>query len=691
MPQADYVIVGAGSAGCALAGRLSEDPTASVLLIEAGGSRGHMSVTIPAAFAQQFHTKRDWDLCTEPEPGCDGRSLFVPRGKGLGGSSSMNAMLYVRGRPLDYDMWEAQGADGWGWADVKPYFLRAEDNSRGASDDHAVGGPLRVEDTRSPRAISKSFLAGAEAAGIPYIPDYNGPEQDGASMVQVTQRAGRRWSSADAYLRPVMKQRSNLEVVCGAQVLGVELDGTHASGVRYRDKRGREHIAGASSEVILAAGAIGSPQLLLLSGIGPAEHLREIGVDVRVDLPAVGENLQDHPYHVCIWDIPGGGSLADAEKPKALLEWALRKTGPLTSSVAEAFAFVRTRPGLPAADVQFHFAPTYFVDHGAATYDGHAATFAPALVTPKSRGRVWLRSADPAAKPRILTNSLTEPEDVASLVAGVKLAREIAATAPMREVLGREIFPGDAIQDDADIEADLRRRVELLYHPVGTCRIGTGDDAVVDPQLRVRGVEGLRVADASVMPLIPGGNTNAPAIMIGERAADLVRGRVAMATADGRGRRRPPRPHRGRVSFAPRVRRRSSRRRSPEPRRRAAGRPMRWASSRRPPPACAARRRRSHAARRRLCRRSRRACRLRARSARATRSPSCPAARRRAGRRQGARVRPRPRRDARPIHRRRRRARSPARGLPGRPAACPATSPPRRPSRPRAARDDPSR
>jgi choline dehydrogenase-like flavoprotein len=275
--------------------------------------------------------------------------------------------------------------------------------------------------------------------------------------------------------------------------------------------------------VILAAGAIGSPQILMLSGIGPAEHLRESGVDVRVDLPGVGENLQDHPYHVCIWDVPGGGSLADGEKPRALLEWVLRKTGPLTSSVAEALAFVHSRPGLPAADIQFHFAPAYFVEHGSGEYDGHALTVAPTLLTPKSRGHVRLRSADPADKPRILTNSLTEPEDVAAMVAAVKRAREIAATDAMREVCGREIFPGPDIQHDDDIEADLRRRVELLYHPVGTCRIGTGDTAVVDPQLRVRGVDGLRVADASVMPTIVRGNTNAPTIMIGERAADLVK------------------------------------------------------------------------------------------------------------------------------------------------------------------------
>jgi len=526
MSTYDYVIVGAGSAGSVLAGRLSEDPDVSVLLLEAGGSGKHPSVVIPAAFPQQFHTARDWDLATDPEPACDGRSLYIPRGKGLGGSSSMNAMLYVRGRPLDYDLWASQGAAGWGWEDVRPYFLKAEDNSRGTSENHAVGGPLRVEDSRSPRPLTRNFLAGAEQAGIQYVDDYNGPEQDGCSVVQVTQKGGRRWSAADAYLRPVM-DRPNLTVVTGALVRRVELDAGRATGVRYQDKRGREQVASAGREVLLSAGAIGSPQLLLLSGIGPADHLRSVGVDVAVDAPQVGENLQDHPFLVCVWDVPGGGSLADGEKPRALLEWALRRTGPLASSVAEAFAFVRSRPGLAAADLQFHFAPAFFVDHGATEYDGHALTIGPVLVSPRSRGHVRLRSSDPRAKPRILTNTLADPEDLAALVAGVRIARRIAATDAMRAVVGRELLPGDAEQDDAEIEDDVRRRTELLYHPSGTCRMG-GEDAVLDPELRVRGVEGLRVIDASVFPVIPGGNTNAPTIMVAERAADLIRGRVGV-------------------------------------------------------------------------------------------------------------------------------------------------------------------
>jgi len=500
-----------------------------VLVLEAGGRSIHPNVAIPAAFAKQFKTKLDWDYATEPEPSCAGRSLYIPRGKGLGGSSSMNAMLYVRGRPLDYDLWEAEGASGWGWKGVQPYFMRAENNERGASENHATGGPLNVCDERSPRQLTARFLAAAEETGVPRVPDYNGPEQDGASPVQVTQRNGKRFSAADAYLRPNMK-RENLTTVTGAQALRVELENGRATGVRYRDRRGREQVAHADREVIIAAGAIGSPQLLMLSGIGPPDHLREVGVEVAHDLPGVGQNLQDHPYVVCIWESKVGGSLYGADKPKALLEWLLRRSGPLTSSVAEAFAFVRSRPGLPAPDLQFHFAPAYFNDNGFDEFEGHAFTMGPVLITPKSRGWIKLRSSDPSAKPRILTNSLSEPEDVHALVTGMRKAREMAAAGPLAEATAREIFPGPEVGDsDEELAEDLRRRVELIYHPVGTCKMGAGDDAVVDAELRVRGIEGLRVADASVMPVITGGNTNAPAIMIGERASDLIRDPQAAA------------------------------------------------------------------------------------------------------------------------------------------------------------------
>jgi choline dehydrogenase-like flavoprotein len=526
----DYVIVGAGSAGCVLANRLTEDPSVSVLLLEAGGRDRSLSIKIPAAFANQFHTKLDWDYATEPEPHLDGRSLYVPRGRGLGGSSSMNAMLYVRGRPLDYDGWVAAGAEGWGWEDVLPYFLRAEHNERGASEFHGVGGPQNVADQRSPRPLVGSFLEAAEAAGIPRVADYNGPEQDGVAMAQVTQKNGRRWSSADAYLHPVAK-RPNLQVTTGAQVLGLQLDGERVTGVRHRDRRGREHLTRAARELLLAAGAIGSPQLLLLSGIGPADHLREVGIEVRHDLPGVGENLQDHPFVTMIYEVRDTSTLYGADKPMSLAEWVLRRSGKLTSSVAEALAFVRTRAGLPAADVQLHAGAVFYEDHGATEFDGHAFTIAPTLVAPKSRGRLWLRSADADDKPRILTNSLAEQDDVDSLLAGMRLAREIAAQEPLRSTVVRELKPGAELTSPEQLDDALRARVELIYHPVGTCRMGADDDelAVVDPQLRVRGLEGLRVVDASVMPLIPGGNTNAPTMMVAERASDLIRGRVPVA------------------------------------------------------------------------------------------------------------------------------------------------------------------
>jgi choline dehydrogenase len=533
MASADYVIVGGGSAGCVLAARLTEDPAVRVLLLEAGGKDRSPNIKIPAAFAKQFHdAKLDWDFETEPEPGCADRRLYMPRGRSLGGSSSMNAMLYVRGRPLDYDLWVKAGADGWGWDQVLPYFLRAENNERGASEFHAVGGPLNVADQRSPRPLVQELLAASQAVGIPYVADYNGPEQDGASLFQVTQKRGRRWSAADAYLRPALK-RSNLQVLTGARVLGFELDGGRVTGVRYRAARGAEQVIRPEREVLLSAGAIGSPQLLLLSGIGPADELMEVGLRVRHDLPGVGKNLQDHPFLPVNFEVRGSETMYGAEKPRHLAEWVLRRSGKLSSPVAEVCAFVRTRPGLAAADIQYHMGAAFYEQHGEVEYDGHACTIAPALVSPRARGEVTLRSGDPLAKPKILTNALTEPEDVASMLAGLKLALQMAASSPLKEKIVRELTLGAAADSAADLEQALREHVELIYHPVGTCRMGAGDDAVVDPELRLRGLEGLRVIDASVFPTITGGNTNAPTIMVAERAADLIRGRLPTSSSSG--------------------------------------------------------------------------------------------------------------------------------------------------------------
>jgi choline dehydrogenase len=524
-PGFDYVIVGAGSAGCAVAARLSEDPDVSVMLIEAGGRDRSPNIKIPAAFSKQFRTKLDWDYSTGPEPHLGGRNLYVPRGRSLGGSSSMNAMMYVRGRPIDYDGWSEAGCPGWGYAEVLPYFMRSENNERGASEIHGRSGPQNVMDVKEPRPLTRRFLEAAERAGIPSNPDINSPEQDGVSISQVTQRNGRRWSTADAYLRPAMK-RSNLTVATRAQALGIDLDGGRATGVKWRDSRGRTRAARAGREVVLSAGAIGTPQLLMLSGVGPADHLTSLGIESRVDLPGVGENLQDHPFILICYESTKPESLADAEKPRALLQFLLRRSGPLTSNVGEAMAFIRTRPGLPAADVQLLFGPAYYHDHGFDNHDGHAFSLAAALLTPRSRGRLSLRSADPDAKPELVGNHLAEPEDVSALVAGFNKLREIARTGPLDDARGRELVPGEHVDSYEEIEDFIRREVELLYHPVGTCRMGSDDGAVVDPELRVRGIEGLRVADASVMPVITGGNTNAPTIMIGEKASDLIRGRT---------------------------------------------------------------------------------------------------------------------------------------------------------------------
>jgi choline dehydrogenase len=523
----DYVIVGAGSAGCVLADRLSADG-AEVLLVEAGGRNLSPKIKIPAAFAQQFQTKLDWNHSTGPEPGCADRELFVPRGKCLGGSSSMNAMLYVRGHRADYDAWrDDAGCGGWGWDEVLPYFMRSEHHEEGTSATHAAGGQLNVAAPRSPRKLTDLMIGAACEHGFPFDPDYNDGNPAGACVAEVTQKRGRRWSAADAFLKPAAG-RSNLTVARRTGAIGLELKGGRAQGVKLTGNLPFA-VARARREVILAAGTIGSPQLLMLSGIGAPAHLRELGIESQVDLAGVGQNLQDHPYVVCIWESRIGQSLLDAEKPSAALEFLIGGRGPLTSSVCEGFIFARSDGADGPPDLQFHLAPAFFSDNGFEDHESHAFTMGPVLIAPRARGELRLRSSDPTVKPHLVGNHLTDPDDVAAMLAGVKLSRELAATEPLAGATGTEIYPGTRIaaDDDEALVADIRRRCELLYHPVGTCRMGDDDEAVVDPELRVNGVEALRVVDASVMPTITRGNTNAPTIMIAEKAADLILGRAA--------------------------------------------------------------------------------------------------------------------------------------------------------------------
>lgn len=519
----DYVVVGAGSAGCVLASGLSEDPDVTVALVEAGGSDRSLSVRIPAAFPKMFHTDRDWDYTSDPEPGLMGRRLYMPRGKMLGGSSAMNAMLFVRGNREDYDSWAKAGADGWSYNDVLPYFRQIENFSRGGNEYRGDAGPLRVTDHRSRTHITELLVAASQQAGLPFNDDYNAAEQEGVSFLQVNQKSGSRWSAADAWLRPA-SSRKNLTVLPKTQVLRVEISGGRATGVWVSTSQGPELIR-AGREVILSAGAIGTPQLLMLSGVGPADHLGGLGIDVVVDNPHVGSHYQDHPFYLLNWETTATGTLAEAERPVQLLNYFLRGKGLLTSTVAEGTAFFRSSSELPAPDMQFHFGAAYFHNHGFDTYPKPAFAIAPTLVAPQSRGEIRLRSDDPLGKPSIVGNHLTEQADVDTMVTGLELARDIVAQEALSEVRGREIHPGADVTDRAGIEKALRRETELIYHPTSTARMGSDGDAVVDPHLRVFGVEGLRVVDASVFPTIPRGNTNAATYMVAQKAVDLIGGR----------------------------------------------------------------------------------------------------------------------------------------------------------------------
>jgi choline dehydrogenase len=519
----DYVVVGAGTAGCVLANRLSADPANRVLLLEAGPpDTARREVKIPVAFGKLFHTDLDWNYRTEPEPGLNGRGVYWPRGKTLGGSSSINAMMYVRGSPLDYDGWEKLGNEGWSWEDVLPTFKRSENNERGADAYPGTGGPLNVADLRYVHPLTRAFIEAGKEMGWPFNPDFNGPTQVGIGLTQVTQKGGRRWSEADAYLRPAMS-RPNLKVETIALAEKVVFEQRRATAVQYVTGGLTRVTARAKREVILAAGAINSPQLLLLSGIGPADHLRGVGVQPIHDLPGVGQNLQDHIAAAVQYLMTRPESLLNATSPGALIQFLAFGRGMLTSNVAEATAFASTSPDLPAPDIQFVFAAALYNPEVPDSTE-HGYSLGPMLLTPKSRGRIELRSAHPTFPAAIHAGYLSDPagDVMRRLVAALKVTRKLAQAQALEPYRGAEIRPGPDVKSDEDLEEYVRQTAATLYHPVGTCKMGSDRMAVVDDQLRVQGIEGLRVIDASVMPVIPRGNTNAPTIMIGEKGADLV-------------------------------------------------------------------------------------------------------------------------------------------------------------------------
>jgi len=528
----DYVIVGGGSAGCALAGRLSEDPGVTVALLEAGGPDKSVLIHCPAGLAVMAKQKGiNWAFETVPQPGLNGRRGYQPRGMVLGGSSSINAMIYMRGQPEDYDAWAAAGNPGWGWADVLPWFKRAERNERGADAWHGTGGPLNVMDLRSPNPILPAFMEAARQAGHARNDDFNGATQEGIGAYQVTHKNGERFSAAKAYVTPHLS-RPNLSVITGARAQRLLFEGRRATGVLVQ-RNGETITVRARAEVLLAAGALQSPQLLMLSGIGAPEELQRHGIAVVHALPGVGRNLHDHVDVVQVVSAPQatstfGLSLGGAwQVLKGVGEWRSERKGLLTTNFGEAGGFIKSRPEEPTPDLQLHFVIAKLVDHGRKTVLGHGYSCHVCVLRPKSRGSLKLASSDPRAAPLIDPNFLGDPDDLARLVRGFKLMRTLLGQPALARLGGQESPTSATATTDAQIEQFIRNHADTIYHPVGTCRMGAGNGPgsmdVVDAELRVHGVEGLRVVDASIMPSIVSGNTNAPAIMIGERAAAMVR------------------------------------------------------------------------------------------------------------------------------------------------------------------------
>jgi choline dehydrogenase-like flavoprotein len=523
MDQFDVIVIGGGSAGCAAAGRLAADGRLKVCLLEAGGANTNMAVRTPGLLS--FAPKSgNWAFDTEPMESLNGRIGYQPRGRGMGGSSAINGMVYIRGNQWDYDNWASLGCTGWAWEDVLPVFRRQEDNQRGGDAFHGAGGPLHVSDQIAPSPVGQAFVDAAARLQIPRNDDFNGARQEGFGLYQVTQYKGERWSAARAFVDP-LAGKPNLAVKTGATVEKIVIENGRATGVAVRLGNKREVIK-AKGGVVLSAGAFGSPQILMLSGIGPAAHLQDHGIDVVLDKTAVGADLQDHCDYLVGYELDDlslfGGSLRGLLKVAgALVEHRLKRTGMLTTNFAESGGFVKIRPDAPAPDVQYHFIRAIIQNHGRDKLKEHGFSLHVCVLRPESRGWVKLRSADPADAPAINPNFLSDERDMALMRDGARLMHRIAETPPLSELGARERNPVD-YNDDKALDAQIRALADTIYHPVGTCRMGGDEAAVVDPKLKARGIEGLWVADASIMPRLISGNTNAPSIMIGERAGEFV-------------------------------------------------------------------------------------------------------------------------------------------------------------------------
>ncbi len=521
----DYIIVGGGSAGCVLANRLSEDPNNTVLLLEAGKKDTKQEIHIPAAFFKLFTTDVDWAYYSVPQKQLNNRQIFMPRGKVMGGCSSINAMIYIRGHKADYDEWEALGNKGWSYDEVLPYFKKSENQSRGSNFYHGKGGPLGVMDHKVTNKLSETFIKAATKMGYPRRRDFNGPDQEGFGFYQVTQKNGARCSTAKAFIKPAL-HRNNLTVFTEAQVEKVLIEKGNAVGVKYRRNGGLNISACVRKEVILSAGAYNSPHLLMLSGVGPAKELKKHGIEVIKDLPGVGQNLQDHVYVGVVKQIKKNVSLDKIDRTpyviKNLSNYLLRKQGPLTSNLAEAGGFIHTVDGLEAPDMQYHFAPCYFVDNGFTRPEGNGLGLAATLIKPESAGKLYLKNNDPFELPLVDPAFLTADADMQTLIRGYRIAQDILDSKPFKSITKQYFKPGRRLETDEEIIEHIKDSMEHIYHPVGTCKMGSDKMAVVDDKLRVRGINNLRVVDASIMPTIVRGNTNAPTIMIAEKAADLI-------------------------------------------------------------------------------------------------------------------------------------------------------------------------